>query len=83
MKEAVKKRLRNWQKALWSDKTRICLYNTDGCAHVRRLTDERLIVPCLQGTVAGVWHAFSSDRSLDLKSVEQKFKFPKITEQYD
>ena len=54
MREAVKKRLvRIWQKALWADESRICLYHTDGRAPVRRLPGERLIGPFLQGTVAG------------------------------
>ena len=53
MREAVKKRLRNSQIALWSDVSRICLYHTDGRVHIRRLPGERFIRPCVQGTVAG------------------------------
>ena len=71
VREAVKKRLRNWQKVFWSDESLICLYHTDGRVHVRRFPGELLIWSCVQGTVAGglgvVWGAFSSDRILDLK----------------
>ena len=77
------KRLRYWQKVLLSNESHICLYHTDGRAHVRRLPGERSIGSCVQGTVAGevVWVAFSANYILDLRRIEFYFKFPKVTEQ--
>ena len=73
------KRLRYWQKVLWSDESRICLYYTDDRVHVQRLPGESLIWPCVQETVAGggcVGCALFRPHS-QFKSVEGYFEFPK------
>ena len=56
--------------------SRFCLYHTDGRARIRRLSGERYIDPCVQGTVAGgggsviVSGAFSYDHMLKSKVVD-------------